>query len=207
MRLTHAVTFALLLTTAVTSLAQQRQPAPTAAPRPGAPPAAATASSAPPGYTIGPEDVIGVLFWREPEMTGDHTVRPDGRITLPLIGDLPAAGMTPEALRSQIQTAAEKFLTDANVSVVVRQLNSRKVFITGEVNTPGSYPLTGPRSVLQLIALAGGLTDFADSKNISIMRDERGQVRSFKFNYNDVSKGRKLEQNIQLLPGDTVVVP
>lgn len=207
MRLTHALTFALLLTTAVTSFAQQRPPAPAPAARPGAPPAAATASSAPPGYTIGPEDVIGVLFWREPEMTGDHTVRPDGRITLPLIGDLPAAGMTPEALRGQIQTAAEKFLTDANVSVVVRQLNSRKVFITGEVNTPGSYPLTGPRSVLQLIALAGGLTDFADSKNISIMRDERGQVRSFKFNYNDVSKGRKLEQNIQLLPGDTVVVP
>jgi len=161
----------------------------------------------PPGYVIGPEDVLGILFWRDQEMSGDVTVRPDGMITLPLMGDMKAAGLTPDALKQQIQQAAAKYINDANVTIVVRQINSRKVFITGQVTTPGAYPLTGPRTVMQLIALAGGLTEYADAKNISIMREEQGRTRSFKFNYKDVSKGRNLQQNIVLQPGDTVVVP
>ena len=171
------------------------------------PPAVGTAVSVGSDFVIGPEDVVGVLFWREADMSGDVTVRPDGRITLPLIGDLTAAGLTPETLRGQIQTAAAKYLADANVTVVVRQINSRKVFITGQVNSPGAYPLTAPRTVMQLIALAGGITEFADTENITIMRQEPGRTRSFKFNYKDVAKGKKLEQNLQLQPGDTVVVP
>jgi polysaccharide export outer membrane protein len=165
------------------------------------------ADAAQPDYVIGPEDVLGVVFWRDTEMTGDVTVRPDGRITLPLIGELRAAGLTSEQLKTQIQTAATKYLTDANVQVIVRQINSRKVYVTGMVTTPGSYPLTGPRTVMQAIALAGGVTEFADSENISILRTENGKTVSFKFNYKDVSKGRKLEQNLLLQPGDTIVVP
>jgi len=167
----------------------------------------AAVAAVPADYVIGAEDVLGVLFWREQEMSGDVSVRPDGMITLPLIGDIKAAGLRPDALREVVQTAAGKYLTEPNVTVVVRQLNSQKVFITGQVATPGAHPLTGPRTVMQLIALAGGLTEYADSEHITIMRLEAGKTRSFKFNYKDVSKGKKLEQNIALRPGDTVVIP
>jgi polysaccharide export outer membrane protein len=162
---------------------------------------------APAGYIIGAEDVLGIVFWREPEMNGDVTVRPDGKVTLPLIGEMRAEGMGPEALRDQIKQAAAKYMSDANVSVVVRQINSRKVFITGRVTTPGTYTLAGPRTVMQIIALAGGLNEYADAKNITVLRAANGQSRSFKFNYKDVARGKKLEQNILLQPGDTIVVP
>lgn len=158
-------------------------------------------------YTIGPEDVLGIVFWRDQDMSGDVTVRPDGMITLPLFGDLRAVGLKPEALRDEIQKASNKYLEDANVTVVVRQINSRKVFITGQVATPGAYPLIGSRTVIQLIALAGGLTEYADRESITVMREEQGRTRTFTFNYKDVAKGKKLEQNISLKPGDTVVVP
>jgi polysaccharide biosynthesis/export protein len=161
----------------------------------------------PPDYQIGPEDVLGIVFWREPEMNGDVTVRPDGRVTLPLIGELVAVGLRPEALRDQIKVAAGKYMADANVSVVVRQINSRKVFITGKVTTPGTYSLTGPRTVMQVIALAGGLNEYADAKNITVLRTVSGRPKSFKFNYKDVARGKNLEQNILLEPGDTIVVP
>jgi polysaccharide biosynthesis/export protein len=176
---------------------------------------ARAASTSPPGvvtgpqaevpadYVIGPEDVIAVLFWRETEMTGDVTVRPDGMITLPLIGDIKAAGLRPDALAKKLQEAAGKYLTEPNATVAVRQINSRKVFITGEVHTPNQYQLTGPRNVMQLIAMAGGLTEFAQSDKITILRG--GKV--LKFNYKDVSKGKHPEQNILLQPGDTVSVP
>jgi polysaccharide export outer membrane protein len=171
------------------------------------PPATAPAVPVSSDFVIGAEDVLGIVFWREPDFSGDVAVRPDGRITLPLIGDLLAAGVTPAALRDQIQALATKYLMDPNVTVVVKQINSRKVFITGQVARPGSYPLTGPRTVMQLISLAGGVTAFAESENISILRQEEGRTRSFNFNYKDVAQGKKVQQNIQLLPGDTVVVP
>jgi polysaccharide export outer membrane protein len=184
--------------------------APLAAQSPAAQRAASPASVetvAPAGYIIGPEDVLGIVFWREPEMNGDVTVRPDGKVTLPLIGEIRAEGLGPETLRDQIKAAAAKYMRDANVSVVVRQVNSRKVFITGKVETPGTYPLAGPRTVMQVIALAGGLNEYADSKNITVLRVANGQSRSFKFNYKDVARGKRLEQNILLQPGDTIVVP
>lgn len=161
----------------------------------------------PSDYVIGAEDVLGIVFWRDQEMTGDVTVRPDGMITLPLVGDVRAAGLTPPALRDVIQQAAARYLADLNVNVIVRQINSRKVFITGEVRTPGAFPLTGPRTVMQLIALAGGLTEYADAKSITITRLENGKSRSLKFNYRDVARGKNLDQNVELKPGDTVVVP
>jgi polysaccharide export outer membrane protein len=128
-------------------------------------------------------------------------------ITLPLIGDLRAVGLQPAALREAITKAAGRFLEDINVTVVVRKINSRKAFITGEVRAPGAYDLAGPRTVLQLIALAGGLTEYADGKNITVMRNEQGQMRTLKFNYKDVSRGKNLSQNVEVKPGDTVVVP
>ena len=179
------------------------------APRPPAPSNAAvpTAVTLPGDYLIGPEDVIGVVFWRETEMSGDQVVRPDGMITVPLIGDIRAAGLRPDELREQLGKAAAKYLTDPNVSVVTRQINSRKFFMTGQVATPGAYPLTGPRSVIQVIALAGGLNEYADAKNIILMRTENGKQRSFKFSYKDVAQGKSLPQNLQLMPGDTIIVP
>ena len=161
----------------------------------------------PTDYIIGPEDVLGVLLWREPEFSGDVTVRPDGKVTLPLMGEIQAAGLTPLALRKVILTEAVKYFTEPSIQVVVRSIHSRKVFITGRVTTPGTHTLVGPLTVMQAIALAGGITEYADAKNVTIIRIEKGQTRTLKFNYRDVSKGKGLEQNIQLLPGDTVVVP
>lgn len=166
-----------------------------------------TGVSLPPGYVIGPEDVLGVLFWRDEDMSGDTTVRPDGMITLPLVGDIRAAGISPEGLKAIIEKEAARYLTEPTVTVVVREINSRHVYITGEVATSGEYPLTGPLSVMQLIALAGGLNEYAEKNDITIMRLENGQQRAYKFRYSDVARGKALGQNIQLRPGDTVIVP
>ena len=162
----------------------------------------------PSDYVIGPEDILGVMVWRETEVSGDFTVRSDGRITIPLVGDIQAAGKRPEALASEIETSIGEYLTAPNVTVVVREIHSRKVFITGEVGAAGAYPLTGPLTVMQLIALAGGLTDFANEKRINIVRQSGdGQIETIRFNYESIAEGRGLEQNIRLEPGDTVVVP
>ena len=159
-------------------------------------------------FTIGPEDVLGILFWHDTEMSGDVTVRPDGMITLPLVRDIKAAGLTPRQLADRIQEAVHDYITDASVTVVVRQMNSRKVFITGEVAKPGAYTLaSSAMTVMQLIAVAGGLTEWAEPKAISVMRVEDGKTRTFPFDYREVAKGKTPEQNIVLRPGDTVVVP
>jgi len=197
----------LFLASASQVRAQGAKPADAAKTPSTTPVATGPAVELPAGYVIGAEDVLGIVFWRDQDMTGDATVRPDGKITLPLVGDIQALGLTPEALRDVVSKAAGKFLEDASVTVVVRQINSRKAFITGEVKTPGAYSLASPRNVMQLIAMAGGLTEYADAKNITIMRTEKGQTRTSKFNYRDVSKGKNLSQNIELIPGDTIVVP
>jgi polysaccharide biosynthesis/export protein len=190
-----AVGAALLLSVAAPVLAQ------------AADASATGALSAATDFTVGPEDVLGVLVWREAEMSGDVTVRADGMITLPLLRDVEAAGLTPNELAEHIQERLREYVTDASVTVVVRQMNSRRVFITGEVGTPGAYPLASPLTVMQLIAIAGGLTEFADANGISVMRTAVGKTTTLKFQYKDVAKGKKPEQNVQLKPGDTVVVP
>ena len=151
-----------------------------AVPGPKVPAVAAASVPTDPGFTIGPEDVLGILFWRDQEMSGDVTVRPDGMITLPLIRDVKAVGLTPTQLADRIQEAVREYVTDASVTVVVRQMNSRKVFITGEVTRPGAYSLgSSSMTVMQLIAVAGGLTEFAQAKSISVMRVEAGKTRTF----------------------------
>lgn len=161
----------------------------------------------PDGFVIGPEDILTISVWREPDMSGEVTVRPDGMITLPLVGTVRAEGLAPEALKAELQKLAARFVADPNVTVSVKQVNSRKVFITGQVAHPGPYPLTGPRSIMQLISLAGGLLEYADKYNIVTLRTANGRQSSFKFRYSEVARGRSLERNIELQPGDTVIVP
>lgn len=183
-----------------------------AAPRPAAPapaPAPAQPGLAPPSdYVIGADDSLSILFWDHKEMSADVVVRPDGKISLPLLNDVVALGLTPEQLRVKIADAAAKFIEAPNVMVIVKDIKSRMVSITGEVSKSGPYAINGPMTVLQLISLAGGLQEFADRKHISIIRVENGQPVSYLFNYEEVVKKRKnLKQNIQLKPGDQVVVP
>lgn len=140
-------------------------------------------------------------------MSGEVTVRPDGKISLPLLNEVEANGKTPEQLRLSIEEAARKFLQEPAVTIVVKQINSRKVFITGMVGKPGPYTLTAPTTVLQLIATAGGLMEFADREHIVIVRTENGRPASYRFNYKEVIQQKKLNQNIELKAGDTVVVP
>ena len=161
----------------------------------------------PPDYVIGADDILSVRFWRDETMTADVVVRPDGKITLPLINDIQAAGLTPIALCNAVTEAARKFLVQPpTVSVLVKEIKSRKVYITGQVGKPGQYEMSGPMTVVQLITVAGGLAEFADSKNITVLRSEAGKNLSYKVNYDDISKGKSLTQNIALKPGDTVIV-
>jgi polysaccharide export outer membrane protein len=158
-------------------------------------------------YVIGPGDVLSIVFWRDNEMSQEVVVRPDGKISMPLLNDVDAAGRTPEQLRSRLSEAASELIEAPSVAVVVKAINSRFVYITGKVLKAGPYPIQGSLSVLQLIATAGGVAEYANSKNIVIMRSEGGQTKSFKFNYKEVIHQRRVEQNILLKPGDTVVVP
>jgi polysaccharide export outer membrane protein len=166
------------------------------------------ASIAAPNYVIGPDDVLSVVFWRDKDMSCDVVVRPDGKISLPLVNDIQAGGLTPSELRDAVNAAARRFVEEPSVTVVVKQINSRKVFITGQIEKPGPYAINGPTTVVQLISLAGGLKEFTDGKRILIMRtDKAGRQVARVFNYREVLAGKNLEQNIELQPGDTVVVP
>ena len=161
----------------------------------------------PAGYVIGAGDVLGIKFWQQAELSGDVVVRPDGKISVPLLNDLSAAGRTPQQLSEQIRTVVTRWVQDPNVTVIVRQINSRAVFITGRVAHAGRYPLNGATSILQLIAMAGGLAEWADGENVTLMRSEQNQFVTRRFNYKDVVARKHLDQNIDLQPGDTVIVP
>jgi polysaccharide biosynthesis/export protein len=199
--------------TALAVLAQAPAPPPAANAAASAPTSAAAAAvpvrpATPSGYIIGVDDVLSILFWRDKDLSAPEiTVRPDGKVTLPLLNDVQAAGLTPEQLRDTVLDAARKYIEDPNPTVIVKEIKSRKVFITGQVEKPGPYPLNGSVTVLQLIATAGGLRDFADGKNISVIRVRDGKQAVFEFNYQELLKKRYLTQNIELAPGDTVVVP
>ena len=146
-------------------------------------------------------------MFAESTLTADVTVRPDGKVSLPLLNDVQASGLTPAQLKDRIVEESKKYVEDPNVPVVVKEIKSRKVFITGEVRKPGPYLLTGAMTVLQMISIAGGLSDYARPNKISIVRVENGKPASFKFNYKEVIEGKKLTQNIELKPGDVIVVP
>lgn len=204
---THAFCTVLAATLAAVSpvLAQQGGSAPTSTAKPGG--TRVNATEAPADYTIGAGDVLTVNFWREAEISGEVVVRPDGKITLPLIKDVAAAGLTPKQLEDELERVAQQYVKEPNATVSVRTINSRQVYITGNIARPGAYGLIGPTTVLQFLAQAGGVLEFADSEKIVIMRTEGGQSYAFKFNYKDIIKQKNLAQNILLKPGDTVIVP
>jgi polysaccharide biosynthesis/export protein len=174
-----------------------------------APQAAANGAAAtlPPDFVIGPDDVLDVRFWKDQDMSGEVVVRPDGRISLPLLNDVQAAGLTPEQLRTRLIEEARRYVETPNATVIVKTINSRKVFITGQVATPGPYPLTSRVTVVQLIAMAGGLREYAEANKIVIMRTEGARVVSLRFDYTKLAEGKNVSQNIDLRPGDTVIVP
>lgn len=161
----------------------------------------------PADYLIGPEDVLIIIFWREKDLSSEVTVRPDGRISIPLLQDVEAAGLTPDQLRLKLLSLSQRFVEDANITVVVKQILSRRVYITGQVTKPGAYSLTSPTTVVQLISIAGGLLEYADAKNIVIMRNEKNAPTSYRLNYKELAERKNLKQNILLKPGDTVIVP
>ncbi len=198
---------AVVALAAAPALAQP--PAPHAVPPSGTATVVAKGTNAAPAadYVIGPDDQLSIVFWRDKDMSADVVVRPDGKITLPLLNEIQAAGYTPEQLRLHLVEAASKYVEEPNASVVVKEIHSRNVFITGNVVKPGTYVLSANMTVLQLIAIAGGLQEYADDKKIVVMRTENGKQQQFKFNYKDVVKQKRPQQNIVLRPGDTVVVP
>jgi polysaccharide export outer membrane protein len=208
-----AVGLVLVMTvSASVASAQVTQPQGTSAPaakkQPTPPPAAP-----PPNYVIGADDVLTISVWKEDQASGDVVVRPDGKITLRMGDDITAIGLTIDELKAKVIQELKKFYEEPipAVTVQLKALNSRRVFITGAVNKPGAYPLTGPMTVLQLITTAGGLLEFADKKNIMLwsgsLKDSKGQQLSYKINYEDLSKGKNpAKNNIELRPGDTVIV-
>lgn len=158
-------------------------------------------------YQLGPEDAIEISVWKEPELTKQLVVRPDGKISYPLVGEIQAAGRTVKQLQDEVSKRLTKYVTDANVTVILLKTQYYKIYVTGKVNKPGDFVVGRPTDVMQAIAMAGGVTPFASPKSIVVLRRVGGKDEVYPFNYNDVSKGKSLEQNRTLLPGDVVVVP
>src|SRR5580704_11620173 len=159
-------------------------------------------------YIVGVGDVLEVNVWKEGELSKTVPVRPDGMITLPLVGEIKAVGLTPNQLQDQVTTALQKVVSEPQVTVMVVSVNSMSFNIMGQVNKPGYYPLTRPITILDAIALSGGFRDFAKQKKIYVLRrTENGTEERLKFNYKEVIKGKNMAQNIKLLPHDVLVIP
>jgi len=199
----------IVLTAAITQAQTQKteyQPGPwtAATASQNAAPKAATQD---PNYVIGAQDVLDISVWKEAELTRSVPVRPDGKISLPLLNDVQAAGLTPTQLAGQITTSLKKFVTDPQVTVIVSQINSQRVYILGEVSRAGAYPLLPDMTILQALASAGGFTQFANLKKIYMFRTENGKQVRYPFNYKEVITGKNVEQNVVLKAGDTIMVP
>jgi polysaccharide export outer membrane protein len=158
-------------------------------------------------YLIGPDDVLNIYVWKEPDLIQDVTVLPDGKITFPLIGEIQAQGRTVTELKDSITERLQSFVTAPEVTVIVRQINSRRIYTLGKLNAPGPYPLAAGMTVIQALSTAGGLAEWADEKNILVIRREGGEELQHKFNYSQYISGKNLKQNILLKPNDTIVVP
>lgn len=196
---------ALLLATSMMWAQATAAPAP-----PSADPAATTTAVQPHDNTfvIGPDDVLAVNVWKEPEISRSVPVRSDGKISLPLVGEVQASGQTPHQLEVEIAKKLQSYISEPDVTVIVQEIKSQKFNILGLVAKPGAYPLTHSVTVLDAIALAGGFRDFAKQKSIYVLRQNPdGTQARLPFNYKDVIKGKNAEQNIKLQPGDTVYIP
>lgn len=192
--------FAFCITCGAVAFAQGNQTA--------SPPVSQRASTVPPEYRIGAGDVLEVDVWKEPEAsTPGVVVRADGKITVPLVKELEVTGLTTGELEKILQQKLAKFIPGAEVTVVVREVNSKKVYMIGAVKRAGPIKLDYPMTILQVLAEAGGITDFAKKSKIYVLRHEGDKDIRIPFNYSQVIKGEHIEQNIRVLPGDTIVVP
>jgi len=158
-------------------------------------------------YILGPQDVIRIDVWKEPDISRTIPIRPDGKISLPLLNDVQAAGMTAMQLAAVLKEGLSKYINSPQVTVTLTEGNSRRVFLTGEVNRQGPIPLLPNMTVLQAVASGGGFTQFAKLKKIYVLRNENGKQVKHPFNYKEVVNGNLAEQNIPLQPGDVIVVP
>ncbi len=154
-------------------------------------------------YLIGAQDVLFVQVWREPDFTRQVVVRPDGKISMPLIGEVQAGGLTPEQCSAKVHEALSKLINNPDVSISVLSVNSKRYYIDGEVYRPGLYRLVTPTTILEALSEAGGFRDFANPKKIRVLRGDK----TFKFNYKEVSRGKSMDQNIYLQNGDHIIVP
>lgn len=202
-RVRHACALGTLLATNFAlagSSGAQEPPGQTAPAVPGAPASATT-------YIIGAGDVLQVFVWKEPELTREVKVRLDGGMTLPLVGEVEAAGRTTTDLTTHLRSAYARFISSPNVTVELRQANSARFYVLGQVLNPGEYPITGRVTVVQALALAGGFKEFAKTEEIVILRQQGDSQAFLPFNYRKLSGGSSSSQNIDLRPGDTVLVP
>jgi polysaccharide export outer membrane protein len=166
----------------------------------------ASSSPAGPAYVIGPEDVLHVAVWKEADLTATLPVRPDGKISLPLLDDVQAAGLTPKQLADSVTERLKKYIADPRVTVVVTTINSKRIYLVGEVLHAGATPMLPNMTVLQALSSAG-LSQFANTKRIYVLRSENGKQQKLPVNYRKLVKGEEIEQNYLLQPGDTIVVP
>jgi len=207
-RILATVTLALLW---MPGLLQQANAAPVAAPSGVNPPPPAdrvgAREAADPDYRLGPEDVVEIAVWREDGLKKELLVRPDGAISFPLVGEVQAAERTAMDIQHEIETKLRKYLSDPVVSVTVLKVAAQKIYVIGRVNKPGEFVSGRYIDVLQALSMAGGLTPFASANDIRILRRKSATEEVIPFRYNDVVKGKNLEQNIILKPGDVVVVP
>ena len=169
--------------------------------------AAARAAAPAHEYLLGPEDALEISVWKEPDLTKKLVVRPDGKITYPLIGEVQASGRTVEQLQAEIAKRLTKYVTDAHVTVILLKAQNYKIYVTGKVNKPGEFVVGNPVNVMQAIAMAGGLTPFASPGSITVIRKVGHKEEVFPFSYNDVAQGLMTQENRTLKPGDVVVVP
>jgi polysaccharide export outer membrane protein len=159
-------------------------------------------------FQIGTDDVLAINVWKEPEISRSVPVRSDGKVSLPLVGEVQASGQTPKQLEAEISKKLTSYISEPEVTVIVQQIKSQRFNILGQVTKPGAYPLSNPTTVLDAIALAGGFRDFAKKKSIYVLRQTAdGSSTRLPFNYKDVIKGKDPQQNIRLEPRDTVYVP
>jgi polysaccharide export outer membrane protein len=206
MKRTWKVAMATLLLSGGLALAQDATTAP-----PAAASAPDTAASMPmptssPDYVIGPEDVLHVAVWKEADLTATLPVRPDGKISLPLLNDVQAAGLTPMQLADSLTEKLKKYVASPRVTVVVSQINSKRIYLVGEVGHTGAIPMLPNMTVLQALSSAG-MTQFANTKKIYVMRTQNGKQVKLPVNYKKLVKGEQMDQNYVLQPGDTVVIP
>ena len=195
---------ALLAVSSAAAAGQQAGKAPTPG---GANTGAASSAtkSADPNYVIGPQDVLDISVWKEEQLTKTVPVRPDGKISMPLLNDVQAAGLTPTQLAGQITESLKKFVTDPQVTIIVREINSQRIYMLGEVVRAGAYPLLPNMTVLQALSSGGGFTQFSNVKKIYVLRVENGKQQKFPFNYKHALESP--DENIMLKAGDTIVVP